>query len=81
MKKLSTEQMDFLKKEFGIVSIDYSNIQSLKKIRLKCFDIETEECYDRLNNGVDTSSIGNRGDMAVSIIDDLEDIAKEIKTA
>lgn len=80
MKKLSAEQMNFLKKEFGITNVDYNSVQSLKKLRLKCFDIETEECYDRLSNGIDTSSIGTRGDMAVSIIDDLEDIANGIKT-
>lgn len=74
IKRLSDEQMDFLNKEFGITDIDHSNIQSLKEIRLKCFDIETEECFERLSNGIDTSSIGVRGDMAVSIIDDLEDI-------
>lgn len=76
MIKLSAEQMDFLKDEFGINNIDYNNIRSLKEIRLKCFDIETEETYNRLEYGIDTASIGIRGDMAVSIIDDLEDITK-----
>lgn len=76
MIKLSSEQMDFLKDEFGINNIDYNNIRSLKEIRLKCFDIETEETYNRLKEGIDAASIGIRGDMAVSIIDDLEDITK-----
>lgn len=76
MKRLSSEQIEFLKKEFGIVSINYNDPKIIEDIRLKCFDIETKECCDRLNRGENNSSIGERGDMAVTIIDDLEDIAK-----
>ena len=54
MIKLSAEQMDFMKDEFGINNIDYNNIKSLKEIRLKCFDMETEETYNRLEKGIDT---------------------------
>ncbi len=54
MIKLSAEQMDFLKDEFGINNIDYNNIKSLNEIRLKCFDMETEETYNRLEKGIDT---------------------------
>ena len=72
MKKLSDPQLEFIKKEFGITDIDYSDLELLKDLRMKCFDIETDECYDRYMAGEDTSpSIGERGDMAVSIVDDL----------
>ena len=48
------------------------DLELLKDLRMKCFDIETDECYDRYMAGEDTSpSIGERGDMAVSIVDDL----------
>ena len=46
--------MDFLKDEFGINNIDYNDIKSLNEIRLKCFDMETEETYNRLEKGIDT---------------------------
>ncbi len=74
MKKLSDKQLDFLYKEFGVSEIDYQNTDMLEDLRLKCFDIETDECYEHLKKGIDDVSIGERGDMAVSIIDDLEDI-------
>lgn len=75
MKSLNSKQLKFLKDEFGITKIDYSNKQEVEDIRLKCFDIETDECYDHHMAGDDTSSsIGERGDMAVSIIDDLFNI-------
>lgn len=72
---LTKEQMSFLKTEFNISKIDYSDSQILQNIRLKCFDIETEECMKRITEEGDaTSDIGKRGNMAVSIIDDLYDI-------
>lgn len=72
MKELSKKQLEFLKKEFEIESVNYSDKEKLNDIRLKCFDIETDESYDHYMAGEDTSSsIGERGDMAVSIIDDL----------
>ena len=75
MKSLNSKQLKFLKDEFGITKIDYSNKQEVEDIRLKCFDIETDECYDHYMADEDTSlSIGERGDMAVSIIDCLYDI-------
>lgn len=74
MKKLSHEQIIFLKSELGITNINYNDDNELKNIRLKCLDIETEEVMKQLNLGVDETSIGWRGDMAVSIIDDLYDI-------
>ena len=75
MKTLNSKQLEFLKNEFGITKIDYSNKKEVEEIRLKCFDIETDECYDHHMAGEDTSlSIGERGDMAVSIIDALYDI-------
>lgn len=75
MKSLTSKQLEFLKNEFGITKIDYSDKKAVEEIRLKCFDIETDECYDHYTAGKDTSlSIGERGDMAVSIIDDLYDI-------
>lgn len=77
MTKLSKKQMAFLKKEFCIEELDYADKAYLNEIREKCFDIETEETYDRLNDGIDESSIGERGDMAVTIIDDLEEIIKD----
>lgn len=75
MKSLNSKQLKFLKDEFGITKIDYSNKKEVEEIRLKCFDIETDECYNHHMAGDDTSSsIGERGDMAVSIIDDLFNI-------
>ena len=79
MKSLNKEQMAFLKKEFNIDSIDYSDKKSLQDIRLKCFDIETDETWERWEAGIDEPSIGERGDMAVSIIDDLMDIMRASK--
>lgn len=75
MKTLNSKQLEFLKNEFGITEIDYSDKKAIEEIRLNCFDIETDECYDHHMAGEDTSSsIGERGDMAVSIIDDLYNI-------
>lgn len=74
MKELSQQQKEFLKEEFGIINIDYKNSRLLEEIRLKCFDIETEETEKQLENGADEMSIGERGDMAVTIIDDLFEI-------
>ena len=75
MKTLNSKQLEFLKNEFGITEINYSDKKTVEEIRLKCFDIETDECYEKFMAGDDTiSSIGKRGDMAVSIIDDLYDI-------
>jgi len=80
MKKLNEKQLEFLKKEFKIKDVDYSDKEQLNEIRLKCFDIETDECYDYHMAGEDTSSsIGERGDMAVSIIDALYDIIHTVK--
>ncbi|NLT08204.1 MAG: hypothetical protein GXY08_01705 [Ruminococcus sp.] len=80
MKTLNSKQLEFLKNEFGITKIDYSNKKEVEEIRLKCFDIETDECYDRHMAGEDTSSsIGERGDIAVSIIDALYDIIHTVK--
>lgn len=80
MKKLNEKQLEFLKKEFKIEDVDYSNKEKLNDIRLKCFDIETDECYDHHTAGEDTSySIGDRGDMAVSIIDVLYDIIHTVE--
>lgn len=75
MKKLSDSQVKFLKEEFEITDIDYEDKERLQNIRLKCFNIETEECMKFLENGTDEASIGERGDMAVSIIDALEMLA------
>ena len=75
--KLTKEQLDFLRAELGIEDIDYNNRTKLEEIRLKCFDIEVEETVDRLNDGIDKASIGERGDMAVTIIDTLYDIMSE----
>ncbi len=77
MKKLNSKQLDFLKKEFGIEEINYSDKEKVEEIRLKCFDIECDECFDRLEKGIDESSIGKRGNMAVAIIDALQDIINE----
>lgn len=75
MKMLNSKQLEFLKKEFGITEIDYSDKKTVEEIRLKCFDIETDESYENFMAGNDaSSSIGKRGDMAVSIIDDLYSI-------
>jgi hypothetical protein len=75
MKTLNSKQLEFLKNEFGITEIDYSDKKAVEEIRLKCFDIETDESYENFMAGDDTSSsIGKRGDMAVSIIDDLYSI-------
>jgi hypothetical protein len=80
MKTLNSKQLEFLKNEFGITKIDYSNKKEVEEIRLKCFDIETDECYDHHMAGEDTSSsIGERGDIAVSIIDALYDIIHTVK--
>lgn len=72
--KLTNEQIAFLNTEFGMNEIDYNNLALLEEIRLKCFDIEVEETHDRLERGIDEDSIGERGDMAVTIIDTLYDI-------
>lgn len=72
--KLNEKQLSFLKDEFGITEIDYSNKEMLEDIRLKCFEIETDEAYAQYEAGNDDISIGERGDMAVSIIDDLYEI-------
>lgn len=68
---LNSKQLQFLKDEFGISEIDYSNKEIIEDIRLKCFDIETDEACSQYEAGNDDVSIGERGDMAVSIIDDL----------
>jgi hypothetical protein len=74
MKTLNKDQVDFLEKEFGIENIDYSNKEELNEIRMKCFDVEVDETCDRLDAGIDEESVGDRGDTATSIIDDLYDI-------
>lgn len=74
MKELSKEQMNFLAIELGLLQINYSDMEFLEDIRMKCFDIETEETVKCLKNEKDEVSIGERGDMAVSIIDDLYEI-------
>ena len=75
MKKLSDSQVKFLKEEFEITDINYEDKERLQNIRLKCFNIETEECMKSLENGTDEASIGEREDMAVSIIYALEMLA------
>lgn len=80
MKKLSSKQLAFLKREFGITDVDYSDKKGLEEIRLKCFDIETNEAASRYEAGNDDVSIGIRGDMAVSIIDDLYDVIHSDQT-
>ena len=72
MKRLTNAQIDFLKKEFGISQIDYSNKQMLQTIRLKGFDIETDECSDSYHNR--NINLSDRGVIAESIIDDLYNI-------
>lgn len=72
MKCLTNAQIDFLKKEFGISQIDYSDKQMLQTIRLKCFDIETDECSDSYHNH--NKNLSDRGVIAESIIDDLYNI-------
>lgn len=74
MKQLNSKQLEFLKNELGIKKVDYNDRKQMMEIREKCFDIETDETIDRLEAGIDEVSIGERGDMAVSIIDDLEEI-------
>ena len=73
-EKLSPKQEEFLLREFGIEAVDYSTVASMEDIRLKCFDIEVEETMARMEPEDHTDDIGERGNMAVSIIDDLADI-------
>ncbi len=66
MIKLSAEQMDFLKDEFGIESRDLKNmtIEKWNEIRFKAFDIEAELLPDK-NRGQPSK----RCMLATSIID------------
>ena len=87
-EKLSSKQEEFLLREFGIETVDYSTVASMEDIRLKCFDIEVEEEMACMppddptepageNDEFiidDTVDISERGAMASSIIDALADI-------
>lgn len=66
---ISQEQLDFLKKEFGL---DLSDLQRMDinqwhEVRLKCFDIETEEA----GLAMDSETLSDRGEIATSIVDDI----------
>ena len=74
MVKLNSEQISFLHDELGIDEVDYSNKDEMEEIRMKCFDIETDETMEHLED----LNIGERGNMAVSIIDKLYDIIQSI---
>jgi len=65
---LSNSQQDFLKYEFGlsfdaVVSMDMDNLRHLRE---KCFDIEVEEAVKADNNG---SDVAKRGEIATELVD------------
>jgi hypothetical protein len=65
---LSKEHWHFLEKEFGLTKTEVMSmdIERIKNLREKCFDIEVEEAVIADYSGFDTSQ---RGSMAVEIVD------------
>lgn len=65
---LSKEQLDFLKKEFNLDRFDVEkmNIGQWHEVRMKCFDIETEEAGMVVD---DSGTISERGEMAADFVD------------
>ena len=68
----SDEQKEFLANELGINESDYSHMSCAEweDVRMKCFDIEVDEVRDAEEN---QTSISDRGNIAVSLIDYIYD--------
>ena len=67
---LSNSQQDFLKDEFGL-SFDVvasMDIDSLRNLREKCFDVEVEEAVKADNEGSDMTK---RGEIATELVDSI----------
>lgn len=65
---ISKEQLDFLKKEFDIQTSDIEkmDIEQWQDVRMRCFDIETEEAGLA---GMDSETLSDRGEIATSLAD------------
>lgn len=68
----SDEQKRFLTDELGINESDYSDMSCAEweDVQMKCFDIEVDEVMDAEEN---QTSISDRGNIAVSLIDYIYD--------
>ena len=65
---LSKEQLDFLKKELNLdrSNVERMNVDQWHEVRMKCFDIETEEAGMVVD---DRGVISERGEMAAYFVD------------
>jgi len=74
---ISSEQREFLIREFGLIDLISVELDELREIRERCFDIEVHESM-KSDDG--DGELSNRGRIAVELVDVLLPLIKQMKT-
>ena len=76
--RISSEQREFLVSEFGLMDLVSAELDELREIRERCFDIEVHESM-KSDDG--DGELSQRGEIAVALVDILLPLIKEKKAA